>query len=427
MKIKERLSLQFTLTFAILLLLVLVSVYALTESNREANFYNRLKERAFTTAQIFLAQDNLTSDKFKEVQKRFPHTLPEEELKIYNEQGVSVYINQASPNSFAEKINDVIKNKEVRFQQNGKQVVGIYYPDNSGNFIVFAAAMDIYEFKHMHQLLMIMTILFLFSIIIVFFLGRWFARTALNPINKIIGEVKFIRSNLLDKRLDKGNNKDEISELSNTINNLLEHLEQSFSAQRSFITHASHELRTPLTSVIGQVEVTLQKERATEEYKKVLEIILYETGKINELINSLFELVNANMDSDDFHEIRLDELLWQVKDEYENKFPESSIELSLPETYNERAFTISGNWHLLFIAIGNIVKNGLKFSSFKPIFCRMKIMEEYILITIADKGIGIQEEDMANIFQPFFRGSNVSGLAGMGVGLSLSEKNFKIA
>ena len=204
-----------------------------------------------------------------------------------------------------------MRKKYVSFYDHGRQVVGIYYIGNSGNFIVFAAARDLYEYKHMQQLLMIMLSLFVVSLGIVFFLGQWFSKLALSPISHIIEEIKFIRSTSLDKRLNTGNGKDEIADLSVTVNNLLEHLEQSFHAQRSFVANASHELRTPLTSVIGQIEVTLRNERPPDEYRRVLENLLVETVKINELINSLFELVNANIDTDEFNDIRLDELIWQ--------------------------------------------------------------------------------------------------------------------
>ncbi|MDR3711478.1 MAG: HAMP domain-containing sensor histidine kinase [Puia sp.] len=426
MKIKDRLSLQFTLIFAILLLCVMVSIYYLTENNRERNFFTHLRERALTAAQIFLAEDNLSAGKFKEVQKRYSNSLPEEELKIYNAQGESVFINQTETDWPPQKIQEVIRKKEIAFYNGGKQVVGIYYMDNSGNFVVFAAARDLYEYKHMQQLLMIMLFLFVISLGIVFFLGQWFSKLALSPINRIIEEIKFIRSSSLDKRLNTGNGKDEIADLSMNVNNLLEHLEQSFSSQRSFVANASHELRTPLTSVIGQIEVTLRNVRASEEYRKVLENLLVETVRINELINSLFELVNANIDTEDFNEVRLDELVWQVKDEWENRLPGSRVELSLSLPQNPAAYTIQGNWHLLFIAIGNIVKNAIKFSTRAPVSLTIGLEGGNVLVAIADKGIGILPEELGGIFQPFYRGSNTGGYEGMGIGLSLSEKILRL-
>jgi len=426
MKIKDKLSVQFTLIFAVLLLAVLSSIYYLTESNREQNFYTRLKERAVTVGQIYLAQDNMDSAKFKDVQNKYLHSLPGEDLKIYNNKTVSVFVNLAGEDFPKETIQETRKKKEVFFYDKGRQVAGIYYTDNSGNYTVFVAAKDIYEFRHMHQLLLIMVLLYFISVIIVFFLGQWFSKNALSPINRITGEVKFIQATSLDKRLHTGNGKDEIAELSVTINHLLEHLEQSFNAQKLFVANASHELRTPLTSIIGLIEVTLRNERTADEYRKVLANLLTETTRINELINTLFELVNTNIDADETGDVRLDELMWQLKDEWENKLAGSTINVEFLPCQGNTSYTIQGNWLLLFIAIGNIIKNALKFSNRQPVACRVYCESNLAIIAIADKGIGIQPADQNNIFRPFYRGTNTRGFDGMGIGLSLSEKILKL-
>ncbi|MFZ8477533.1 hypothetical protein ACO1MN_14840, partial [Staphylococcus aureus] len=69
MKIKDRLLLQFLVLFAILLLGVLASIYVVTDKNRKKEFNTRLRDRAVTVAQLFLAEDNLPSEKFKDVIK----------------------------------------------------------------------------------------------------------------------------------------------------------------------------------------------------------------------------------------------------------------------------------------------------------------------------------------------------------------------
>jgi signal transduction histidine kinase len=272
---------------------------------------------------------------------------------------------------------------------------------------------------------MIFTVFFI-SIFILFFAGRLFARIALSPIIKVINEVKFIRSTSLDKRLQTKKGKDEINELTVTFNNLLEHLEQSFEAQRSFVAQASHELRTPVTSIIGDVEVTLSQDRDKEEYKKTLEGVLTESGKLDDLINNLFDLAQANIDITEFQDLRLDELLWQVKDEWTTKIPECTVDVryNLPE--DPRRYTIQGNNYLLFIAVGNILKNAIKFSDNRIVVCKLFLQNNIPVISIRDTGIGIGKDDMEKIFQPFYRGFNTFGYAGYGVGLSLADRIFRL-
>jgi signal transduction histidine kinase len=426
MKIRDRLSLQFTIISAILLFGVLTGIYILTAEHSNNDFHDRLLDRAITNDELFLAQDNLSEEKFRDVQRKFPQSLPEEIVRIYNDSNQSVFIKDNSYQWPKSVIAQVRKQKLIYYASDKRQTAGIYYIDNSGNFTVLVSAVDTYGLRQMQQLFWVMFFAFFISVFILFFAGRLFARIALFPMIKVINDVKFIRSTSLDKRLRTKEGKDEINELAITFNNLLEHLEQSFETQRSFVAHASHELRTPVTSIIGEVEVTLSQERGKEEYKRALEGVMTESGKLNDLINNLFDLAQANIDITEFQNVRLDELLWQVKDEWSSRIPESEVVLSynLPEDPNR--YTIQGNSHLLFIAVGNILKNAIKFSNNKIVTCKLYLQNNSPVISILDIGIGINKEDIQNIFRPFFRGANTFGYAGYGVGLSLADKIFRL-
>jgi signal transduction histidine kinase len=271
-----------------------------------------------------------------------------------------------------------------------------------------------------------MVIGFLISVAVLFFAGRLFARIALSPIIKVINDVRIIRSSSLNKRLETKGGKDEINELAVTFNNLLEHLEQSFEAQNSFVAHASHELRTPVTSIIGDVEVTLSQDRSKDDYVKTLQGVLAESEKLNDLVNNLFELAQTNIDITEFRDLRLDELIWQIKDEWTSRTPESQINLQYQLPEDPRKYTIQGNNYLLFIAISNILKNAIKFSNNHMVSLRLYLHNNTPVISIRDSGIGIGKEDLQKIFQPFFRGANAFGYTGYGVGLSLADKIFRL-
>jgi len=393
---------------------------------RKIEFRERLFDRAVTKAELFLAQDNLSEEKFRDVQKKYFQTLQDEIVQIYDTNYESVFIKDTAAQWSRKTIDQVKKQKVISYSQGNKQTVGIYYIDNSGNFTVLASAVDHYGREELRQLFWAMFITFFISVFIMFFSGRLFARIALSPIIKVIKTVKFIRSTSLDKRLETKEGKDEINELSVTFNNLLEHLEQSFNAQRSFVAHASHELRTPLTSIVGDIEVTLSKERDKEEYKKTLSAVLVESEKLNELINSLFDLAEADIDITEFQDIRLDELLWQVKDEWTTRIPGSQVELQYRLPEDTRKFTVQGNSYLLFIALGNILKNAIKFSNNNTVTCTLYLKDNTPVISVRDTGVGIDNEDIKNIFQPFYRGANTSGYTGFGIGLSLSDKIFRL-
>jgi signal transduction histidine kinase len=426
MKIKDRLSLQFTLISAVLLLLVLTGIWLLAVRYRKIEFQERLLERAITKAELFLAKDNLSEEKFRDVQKRYYQTLQEEVVQIYDDNYESVFIKDTAAKWPRKIIDRVKKYKFISYSEGNKKTIGIYYVDNSGNFTVLASALDRYGQREMQRLLWVMLVAFLISVLILFFSGRLFANIALSPMIKVIRDVKVIRSTSLDKRLQIKGGKDEINELTVTFNNLLEHLEQSFSTQRSFVAHASHELRTPITSIIGDIEVTLSQKRDSSEYTETLKKVLAESEKLSDLINNLFDLAEANIDISEFQDIRLDELLWQVKDEWTNRIQDSKIELKYKLPEEPGKYTIRGNVYLLFIALGNIIKNAIKFSNNNVINCMLYMQQDSPVISIRDMGIGIDKSDIDNIFQPFYRGANALGYTGFGIGLSLSEKILRL-
>jgi signal transduction histidine kinase len=419
--------LQFTLLSALLLLVVLAVIYLLTARYRRTDFRGHVLDRAITHAQIFLAQDNMSAEKFRDVQQKYLLSLPQEVVRIYDDSDKPVFIQNGSYQWPKSLIDATRQRKIMQWEEGDKYTCGIYYIDNSGNFIVMASAVDTFGQQEMTQLFWVMFVAFFISVLILFFTGRLFSRIALSPMIKVMNDVKFIRSTSLDKRLKiKEGGKDEISELAFTFNNLLEHLEQSFEAQGSFVAHASHELRTPVTTIIGDVEVTLSQSRDETEYRVTLEGVLAEAEKLSDLINNLFELAQTNTGIAEFRELRLDELLWQVKDEWSTRMPESRIELEYNLPDDVRKYTILANNYLLFLAIGNILRNAVKFSNNGVVRLRLFLQNGDPVVSIRDHGIGISAEDLRNIFQPFYRGGNAFGYSGFGVGLSLADKIFRL-
>lgn len=426
MKVKNKLSLQFTFLFGVVLLGVLIGIYLLEDGNRKISFYEKLEDRAFIAGEFYLAQDNMSKENFNEVLKKYPQSLSNEIVSIYNDAYQPVFIKEDTARWSKELIKDVIQKKKVRFALKDQQVVGIYYIDNSGNFVVIASATDDAGKENMKNLSIIMFFSFFVSLIITFFLGRLFATIALNPINKIIDNIKIIRATSLNKRLPVGKiSRDEINQLSITVNNLLEHLEQSFQAQQSFIMNASHELRTPITSILGNAEITLRNTRETEEYKNTLNNIIKEAEKLNDIMTTLLELAHINLDNSALQQIRIDELLWEVTDEW-SKPENSPVKVDYGTAPDINKCTIMGNRRLLFIALSNILRNAIKFSNNKEVYCKLYYSADEAIISIKDNGIGIDKDDLEKIFRPFYRAANAQPFAGSGIGLYLTDRIIRL-
>ncbi|MDP4267668.1 MAG: HAMP domain-containing sensor histidine kinase [Bacteroidota bacterium] len=430
MQIRKKLTIRFTAIFALILLIILALCYTLAFRYARNEFYLRLEERAYIAAQIFLEEDELSRHLYKSVQEKYSQTLPDEIIQIYDLNDKNTFIKKNS--SFNLPVNFLLKvrnNKTVYHKGGQRQYVGIYYIDNQGNFVIIASAIDKLGIAKLHNLLMIMICSYLFSIILIYFWGRYYSKQALAPITKIVRQVRNISASNLHLRIDEGNGKDEIAELAKTFNNMLQRLESSFEMQKTFVSNASHELRTPLTAILGEIEVLLYKERDKEEYLKALNSVLYEVQQLRDLVNSLLSISQEKAVNSGslVEEIRLDEFIWEIINEIskrENK-PDIKLEfINMPE--DDKKLTIHGNRQLLNSAFANILDNAIKFSNNKKISCIFNCNENDINVSIIDQGIGISANDMEKIFQPFFRAGNVMGYSGHGVGLTLAERIFKL-
>lgn len=427
MKVKNRLSLEFTFLFAILLLTVLTGIYLFVEHNRLKNYFNALDQRAVTAAQFYLAEDNLSKENFHEVTKSFPKSLSREVIRIYDARYHSRFIPDTEPHWPKAILEQVTVQKHIHLIQKNQQVTGIYYVDNSGDYIIMVSAFDESGERDMHDLGLIMLFFFSFSLIITFVLGRIFSRIALSPIVRITDNLKKIRSSSLDQRLPiHQNNADEIDFLSVAINQLLEHLDQSFEGQQLFISNVSHELRTPLTTILGEAETTLMNERSAHEYKQAFLSIIKETGHLQDIISSLMELMQTSEKNFEFQPIRMDELLWEIVDDLILRSESSKIKVEYNLPTDVLKSTIQGNRELLFIAICNVIKNAVKFSDQEEVFCSIFSDSQGINLIIKDQGIGINQNDLLKVFQPFFRSSNAIRYPGYGIGLSLTQNVVRL-
>lgn len=421
--IRSRLALQFTVIFAVILSLVFVTVYELTAVSRNLAFKNQLKERAITAAEVFLAGDNFTKERFSEIQKKYQIKLPQEVIRAYDKSDRPVFITDTASFWAPHFIDDVRRHKQLYFNANDRQCFGIYYHDNQGDYVIISSAIDVGTYERLGSLELVLFITLVVTLTIVYFTGQWFALNALRPILGVMKQVQGITASNLHMRVDEGNGEDEIAELAVTFNNLLSRLETSFDMQKSFVSNASHELRTPITAFIGELEVTLNRSRSPDEYQEVLKRLLSQAERLNEITNSLLDLAYAGSKTDSTEDVRLDELIWDLKTHYDAKSGVPVIDVQMKSLPEEQAhLIIPGNRQLLFIAIGNILSNAIKFSKGQKVICSLIFKNQRLMIMIQDKGIGIEKTVLKQIFQPFFRAENARTFGGQGIGLSLSEK-----
>jgi two-component system, OmpR family, sensor histidine kinase ArlS len=430
-KVRTRLTILFTLITAGILLVYATVIYISAKDSREREFYSLLEKEAITKANIFL-NASVDVNILQDIYRSNREILNEVEVAIYDENFELVY-HDAVDIDFVketdEMLESVFQEGEIRFYQDQWQVIGLKYFFKDKPYIITAAALDQYGYNKLNNLLRSILILFFISVLLIFFIGRYFSRKAFEPVLEMTKQVKQITATNLDLRLPGKDSKDELSALVNTFNDMLDRLENSFDAQKDFVSNISHELRTPLTAIITEMELASGKERSIEEYKKVIENTLGDTKKLVRLSNSLLDLAKASYDTSEisFKPVRIDEILLDARQFVLQANPEFRITIQFEEDLNEaQEFSVNGNEYLLKTAFFNLLENGCKYSKEQQCSVLISFSEKVIVIKFSDKGIGIPEEELDRIFNPFFRGSNQEFSEGSGIGLALVLKIIQL-
>lgn len=430
MQIRNRLTLQFIVIVAVIMVFALMFIQIEFGEQVRDDFYSGLKSKAIMTADMIVGQEIKFLNKPNLISKNTNAPIFTENITIYNQFNQKIYsfipVTKVVDESM---LNEIKQHGESRFVNNQYSALGLVYKDKSNTpYVVVAEA--IFKSEHISDLNNILLIVFFLFIALVAIGGWIFAGQALAPLNQIMNQVDDLLPTNMNHRLKIFNQNDELSRLVVTFNKLLDRIQKAFVTQKMFLSNISHELRNPLSVIISQIEITLQKERKTEEYKETLKSVLEDAKELNDVSNKLMQLAKINSDNAmvDLQWIRIDELLWQLKLSLIKVHPEYKISfeiLNLPD--DEEQLKIKANEPLIKMAIVNLLDNGCKFSPDLKVQLRLSYSKELgNVLEIEDNGPGIREEDFPFIFEPFYRSPQTSSIRGSGIGLSLVTSILKI-
>jgi two-component system, OmpR family, sensor kinase len=192
--------------------------------------------------------------------------------------------------------------------------------------------------------------------------------------------------------------------------------------QRNFVSMITHEFRTPLTQIDAQAQrlVSLKGRIRGEELDERAARIRAAVVRIVRLIDGLVETARL-MDGDTnlfFHPEPMD--LSMVLRDACRLHREISPSAQIMEYYDSRPLPIYGDPKLLFQVFNNLLSNAVKYSvaDARVKVCAVQTAEATSVV-VKDHGIGVPEQDRTQIFERYYRGNNVSGYVGTGIGLFL--------
>lgn len=219
--------------------------------------------------------------------------------------------------------------------------------------------------------------------------------------------------------------KDEVGLLAEAINDLAKDLQRYRDTRQEFFANISHELRTPITYLEGYAKVVKEKLYTSEEEKdKYLDIIQEEAGRLQRLVNDLFELAKMEegkislslewIDLTDIVRSGMRKLEWKLKEKG----------LAMQISYDDQIPLIYGDGLRMEQIILNILDNSIRYTDQGSISVHVHKDEECVTVTIEDTGVGIAEEEIPFLFDRFYRveKSRSRQFGGTGLGLSIVKK-----
>ena len=242
-------------------------------------------------------------------------------------------------------------------------------------------------------------------------LGLGVAQSALVPTRRLTEAAEDITATQdLRRRVDT-DRQDELGRLAVAFNTMLAALEDSVEAQRRLVSDASHELRTPLTSLRTNVEVLGKaQELPDEERRRLLDDVDAELDELSRLVADVVDLARDGEPERLEEDIRLDQLVADAVDRARRRAPGVTFETTLDET------VVHGSRERLHRAVSNLLDNAVKWS---PGGGTVEVRVADAAITVRDHGPGIADEDLAKVFDRFYRAPSARGLPGSGLGLAI--------
>jgi len=426
MTIRTRLAVQFMLLASFILGGAFIVVYVSSANYRAEEFMGRLKDRGNNTAKLLIQVDEVDEHLLAKIERDNPVRLPEESIILFDHHNEVIFrLGNVKVAPIETSFLDRVRMEgEIQQEFDEREQVAFLFSDRYDRFVIVASGRDIYGRSKLRNAGRVMIATFLIGQVLIFLVGRFYAQRALSPVQRLIHDIEDISAANLSRRVQTGNERDELAQLARSFNTLLDNLQTSFQSQKNFIANASHEMRTPLTAISGQLEVLMLKARSPEEYGTTLSSILDDMHALNRLADRLLMMAQAEnkAPASTFAPVRMDEVLWQARAEVLRIDPGYAVDIDMADVEDEADLLVQGNENLLRSLITNLMENACKYSDDRRARVQLRTTGSELAVEVEDQGIGIAAEDHERVFEPFYRAQNTGGAKGHGIGLSLARR-----
>jgi len=256
--------------------------------------------------------------------------------------------------------------------------------------------------------------------------GWWLGARLVQPVDTIVDQAEAIAAGSPSRTIDAYANTWEYRRLVSVLNRMLDRLQSAVETQKRFTADASHELRTPLTVLRGELEVALRRERAPEEYRRVLQTSLEEAQRLSRMAEDLLTLTRSEAGAQrlELQEHDLAERVRRTARRLERRAGEKGVEIRGPGP--GQAWT-EMDPDLMDRVIWNLLDNAVKYSPPGSVV-EVRVLDPgrndhgAVALEVADSGPGLPPDQLETVFDRFHRvdEARTSGTDASGTGLGLA-------
>jgi len=213
---------------------------------------------------------------------------------------------------------------------------------------------------------------------------------------------------------------DELHQTIDNFNLMVRELSSIELMRKDFVANASHEFKTPITAISNYAEFLQDPDLSEEERREYLDRIIKHSKRLNQLVENTLRLSKIESQQMEYPSVtyRLDEQIREAILSLESQWEEKNIplDIDLPDC------EFTGHKDILYYVWTNIVGNAVKYSpDGSPISVSLREQADCVQVTVADSGIGMDEETRAHIFDMFYQGDTSKRDEGNGLGLTLCK------
>ena len=244
------------------------------------------------------------------------------------------------------------------------------------------------------------------------------------PIRRLRGATRSLAAGDLAARvkLSRERGGDELSELGGEFNRMAERLEKLVNSHRRLLRDVSHELRSPLARL--GVALGLARKLSSVTAEPALDRIEQEAERLNLMIGELLELsrLEGGEGTIPFAPLDLAALVKEIVRDADFEAQGLARRVTL---FPAAAVEVSGNRELLRRALENVVRNGIRYTcEGSAVEVSLEVEGAKVRVSVRDRGPGVPEAQLADIFRPFYRVAEARDRSsgGTGIGLAISEE-----